>query len=367
MPRGKSGRLPEPGFWRGRRVLVTGHTGFKGAWLALWLRQLGADVRGYALGAPTTPCLFDLTDPIPAAAALLGDVRDGEALRQAVRDCAPAIVFHFAAQSLVLESIRDPVGTFATNVMGTVNMLDALREVDGLQAVIVATSDKVYANSDSGRNFTENDALGGEDPYSASKAATEHAVASFRRSYFVGQGVPVLCVRAGNVIGGGDWAPDRLIPDLFRAITGAATVAIRNPRAVRPWQHVLEPLRGYLLAAEAMVEASEAMPAALNFGPGGQESLTVLEVAQAFLAEFGAGVGRHCVVDAAVDTVEKQLLRLDAGLAHDRLGWSTVLTERDAVQWTARWYERFRRGQRPLDLCHADLAAYAQLMTSSPA
>jgi CDP-glucose 4,6-dehydratase len=280
----------ERAFWRGRRVLLTGHTGFKGAWLALWLEQLGAEVVGLALPPDTEPALYSLLAPIIGLRSRVGDIRDPVMLAQAVSEARPQIVIHLAAQALVRRSYRRPVETFGINVMGTALLLDSLRAVADLQAVLVITTDKVYRNSGRGEPFGEDDPLGGGDPYSASKAAAELATASMAASFFAGRGVAVATARAGNVIGGGDWSEDRLIPDIWRAVHSGAPLRLRNPQATRPWQHVLEPLAGYLRYAERLASGAN-VPRALNFGPPLGDVATVAEVADAMLAALHAGQG----------------------------------------------------------------------------
>ena len=241
-----AGSEPDGGFWQGRRVFLTGHTGFKGAWAALWLADLGAEVHGFALPPHTEPSLWEQVGTGLLAGETLADLADRDALTEAVRRARPQIVLHMAAQALVTRSYADPVGTFATNVLGTAHLLDALRAADGLEAVVVVTTDKVYANDGSGRVFVEDDPLGGGDPYSASKSAAELLTRSFAASFFDPAGVPVATARAGNVLGGGDWSADRLAPNIWRAARSGVPLLLRSPQATRPWQHVLEPLAGYL-------------------------------------------------------------------------------------------------------------------------
>ena len=275
----------ERAFWRDRRVLLTGHTGFKGAWLALWLERLGAQVFGLAL-PPTIPSPRGFPNWRPRRSrSRIGDIRDAGVVARAVQEARPQIVIHMAAQALVRRSYRAPVETFATNVMGTAHLLDSLRGAEGLQAVLVVTTDKVYRNDGNGHPFAEDDPLGGADPYSASKAAAEIVVASMATSFFGGKGVATA--RAGNVIGGGDWSEDRLIPDIWRAVKAGKPLRLRNPEATRPWQHVLDPLAGYLRYAERLASGAD-VPKALNFGPLPGDALTVAEIADAMLAAM------HC-------------------------------------------------------------------------
>ncbi|MEM0944639.1 MAG: CDP-glucose 4,6-dehydratase, partial [Pseudomonadota bacterium] len=270
-----------PAFWRGRRVLLTGHTGFKGAWAGAWLGRMGAEVTGFALAPQTQPALFEMLD-FPGR-SIIGDLRDPAAISQAVADADPEIVIHMAAQPLVRQSYADPVETYGTNVMGTVHLLEALKPAPAGR-ILVVTSDKVYENDETGRAFAEGDRLGGHDPYAASKAATEIVVASYRRSFFAEAGVALATARGGNVIGGGDFSADRLVPDIARALAAGRPVELRNPQATRPWQHVLDCLSGYLTYLEALPDA----PAALNFGPADPaDALSVAEVTGAMNAALG--------------------------------------------------------------------------------
>jgi CDP-glucose 4,6-dehydratase len=326
---------PDAGFWRGRRVLVTGHTGFKGSWLVRMLAALGADVTGIALDPEPGPGAFDA---MRVAGVLERDVRldirDAAALREAVRAARPQIVLHLAAQALVGRSHAEPAGTFASNVTGTVNLLEALRGMPGVQAAVIVTSDKVYRNDGSGRRFTEEDPLGGEDPYSASKAAAEIAVASWRSS-FARALPPLATARAGNVIGGGDFSEARIIPDLVRAQIAGQALVVRRPDATRPFQHVLDVLRGYLLLAEALVEGTA--PPALNFGP--QDG----EIRVRDLLEFWGDVRW---VQAPGEVMhEAPRLALDSSRATQALGWRPLLGTPGAIAATAAWYAAWRRGE----------------------
>lgn len=325
-------------FWRGKRVLLTGHTGFKGAWTALLLRQLGAEVYGVALAPEASPNLFEVIEPVAGLTSVIADIRDAEALR-AARDWGPQIVLHMAAQPLVRRSYADPVETFGVNMMGTVNVLDALRGAPGLEAVLVVTTDKVYRNEDTGRAFLESDPLGGHDPYSASKAAAELAVYSYAHSYFEPHGVPVATARAGNVIGGGDWSVDRIVPDIWRAARAGEALVLRMPHAVRPWQHVVEPIVGYLVYCQNLVTAPDGTPRALNFGPPPADILTVAEVAE----QVGRGLeaSRGWVLAEGPAPREMKLLSLDPAAAEAALGWRTKMDARTALDWTSAWYRAF--------------------------
>jgi CDP-glucose 4,6-dehydratase len=328
--------------WRDRRVLVTGHTGFKGAWLSLWLLHLGARVTGFSLGLPTQPSLFALAGASAGLVHLEGDVRDARALRQALEAAKPELVLHLAAQSLVRQSYREPVATYETNVVGTVNVLEACRHVP-VAAVVVVTSDKCYENRGSDAAFRESDPLGGSDPYSSSKAAAELAAAAYRRSYFATSGPAVATARAGNVIGGGDFAAERLIPDLVRAFLAHEKPQIRNPQAVRPWQHVLEPLNGYLLLAQRLLAGDRGAARAWNFGPDPEDAKPVAWMTERTLSLLGAA-------EAWVERPEPQLaeaasLRLDSSDARARLGWRPRLRIEAALDWTIAWYRDWHAGR----------------------
>ena len=321
-------------FWRNRRVLLTGHTGFKGAWLSLWLRELGADVTGYALAPPTPLNLWSLIGA--GTRSVLGDIRDASLLHDTMRQADPQIVIHMAAQALVRESYRDPLGTYSTNVLGTAQILQGCRVLPQLQAVVIVTSDKVYENRDLQREFEEGDALGGDDPYSNSKACAELLTASFRESFFR-DGPAIATARAGNVIGGGDWSVDRLIPDCVRAVLSGQPVSLRYPDSVRPWQHVLEPLSGYLALAQALVEDPGRAPRAVNFGPAAADSRTVGEVVDAFSTRFDGRPG--WTRDAAVHPPEARALRLSSRLAERTLSWRARLDIAESLSCTADWYK----------------------------
>jgi len=340
-------------FWRGRRVLLTGHTGFKGAWLQLWLRDLGAEVTGYALAPAAEPNLWSLLGS--GARSIIGDIRDARRIAEVVKETAPNVVIHMAAQALVRESYRDPLATFGTNVMGTANVLEACRGAADLQCVVVVTSDKVYENRELGEPFAESDRLGGHDPYSNSKACAELVTGSFRDSFFA-EGPPLASVRAGNVIGGGDWSADRLIPDCVRALAAGSTVTLRHPDAVRPWQHVLEPLSGYLTLAEALVTDPAAAPRAVNFGPDPASFCTVREVVDAFSDRFGGKPGWRR--DPGVHPHEARGLTLSSALADRTLGWRSRLGLAQTLSWTAEWYRAFSSGENMLDFSKAQLAQY---------
>lgn len=320
--------------YRGRRVLVTGHTGFKGSWLSMWLARLGAHVSGIALDPDTSPSHWDLLGLGIDSRRL--DLRNAAALREAVREVRPEVVFHLAAQSLVRRSYCDPLGTWNTNVMGTANLLEACRDVGGLRAVVIATSDKCYQNNEWCWGYRETDPLGGNDPYSASKAATELLAASYRRSFFAGgEAALIATARAGNVIGGGDWSEDRLVPDIVRAIAAGAEVQIRSPRATRPWQHVLEPLSGYLLLGARLLRGDDMFATAWNFGPGPEANLEVATFLEAFAALWPDLRWR---AEDMQGPHEAGQLNLDSARARTELGWRPVWEIGEAIERTVAWY-----------------------------
>ena len=320
--------------YRSRRVLLTGHTGFKGSWLALWLHVLGAEVTGVALAPDSTPSHWGLLGL--GIRSHEADIRDHVALRQIVLETQPEFVFHLAAQALVRSSYQDPLRTWSTNVMGTANLLDACREVPGLGGIVVVTTDKCYENQEWPWGYREIDRLGGHDPYSASKAGTELVAASYRSSYFQVPGAPLLATaRAGNVIGGGDWAPDRLIPDLVRAIAAGQPLRIRSPKATRPWQHVLDALSGYLTLGQKMMEGEKKMADAWNFGPGPEANQTVAAVLAQMASTWPALAWEQAT---AQQPHEAKLLYLDSSKARAQLRWQPVWTLEDALAATTEWY-----------------------------
>lgn len=330
-------------FWKNRRVLLTGHTGFKGAWISLLLENMGAQVYGISLQPNTNPCLHETLAPWSSQKTIICDIRDRKRLAEVVAEAAPEIVIHMAAQPLVRESYQTPVETFETNIMGTIHLLEALRSASDLAAILVITSDKVYANDNSGIAMTEDSPLGGHDPYSASKAATEIVTSSYARSYFSARGIPVCTVRAGNVIGGGDWAKDRIIPDLWRAYSNNKQVELRYPEAVRPWQHVLDPIYGYLLYIEKMTVKPYNLPPSLNFGPSTKITRTVLDIATRFT---------DVLAIQPLWTIKKQdelfkeskLLSIDSSKAKLHLGWTSTLDTDTSILWTCEWYKAYKDG-----------------------
>lgn len=333
-----------PGFWKGRKVLVTGHSGFKGAWMCLWLQRLGARVTGYSLPPPTQPSLFELAHISEGMASVFGDIRD-LALLQSVCDAhQPEIVLHLAAQSLVRRSYAEPIETYTTNVIGTANVLETARRSGYIRAVVVVTSDKCYANREWMWGYREDEPMGGHDPYSSSKGCAELVTAAYRESFFSVREprrsqVVVASARAGNVIGGGDWAEDRLIPDMIKAVMDRRRAFIRNPRAVRPWQHVLEPLHGYLMLAERLCEQHAAFASAWNFGPHDDDARPVSWIVERVASLWGDGAAWE--LDQAQHPHEAAYLKLDSSKARTLLGWRPTLDLGTALQWVVDWYKAY--------------------------
>jgi CDP-glucose 4,6-dehydratase len=344
-------------FWPGKRVLVTGHTGFKGSWLALWLHSLGARVHGYALEPSSAPSLWKLLGLDSELKSRIADVRDLAALRRAFDDAQPEIVFHLAAQALVRPSYEDPVGTYATNVMGTVHVLEAAKGCAATRVVINVTSDKCYENRETNQAYIESDAMGGHDPYSSSKGCSELVTAAFRKS-FPKDSVGIASARAGNVIGGGDWSADRLVPDLVRAVLRGEAALIRNPAATRPWQHVLEPLAGYLLLAEKLWSDPKRFAGGWNFGPVLQDALPVKDIADTFVRTWGKPAAWKA--DGGKHPHEANYLRLDASKARRELGWKPHLDVKEAIAWSAEWYRKQAGGASARELCLAQIAQYGK-------
>lgn len=331
-------------FWRGKKVFMTGHTGFKGSWLSLWLQQMGAQVTGFALHPPTNPSLFEVANVAQGMTSIIGDIRDGEALAKAMRDAAPDIVIHMAAQPLVRYSYVNPVETYSTNVMGTVHLLEAVRQTPTVRAVVNVTSDKCYDNKEWVWGYRENEPMGGFDPYSNSKGCAELVTSAYRNSFFnpekyADHRVALASGRAGNVIGGGDWADDRLIPDILRAIGDSKPVVIRSPHAIRPWQHVLEPLSGYLLLAEKLYTQGIAYAEGWNFGPSDEDAKPVQWIVEQLTQQWGEGASWQ--LDGGEHPHEAHYLKLDCSKAKMRLDWQPRWhlghTLEMIVSWQQAW------------------------------
>lgn len=352
-----------PEFWKGRRVFVTGHTGFKGSWLCLWLQRLGAQVAGYALAPPTTPSLFELARIAPTIAHTLGDVRDLPALEAALSAAAPDVVIHMAAQSLVRYSYEHPVETFSTNVMGTVNVLDAARRAPSVRAVVIVTSDKCYFNEEWVWGYREDSRLGGHDPYSGSKGAAELVVTAYQNSFFDAARHPELAAvgsaRAGNVIGGGDWALDRLVPDIMRSLLNNQPTLIRNPQATRPWQHVLEPLHGYLMLAERLYADRHRFASGWNFGPPAESERTVGWIIEQLYTRWGATFPWER--DRNPGPPESTFLKLDASKAHAYLGWRPKLDLETTLSWIVDWFRRHQRGEDARTVCLDEIERFMKI------
>jgi CDP-glucose 4,6-dehydratase len=341
-----------------RRVLITGHTGFKGAWLSLWLQSLGAELTGLAPGPPTQPSLYDVAEVAGGMREHALDIRDAEAVAAAVRECAPEVVLHLAAQPMVRRSLRDPAMTYAVNVMGTVNVLEAVRlHGSEVRSVVVVTSDKCYENDGlAARAFVEGDPLGGDDPYSSSKACAELIAAAYQRSYFAADGSPRLATaRAGNVIGGGDWGEDRLIPDVVRAVESGRPLRLRNPASVRPWQHVLNPLSGYLRLAERLWHGEGAR--AWNFGPPEREARPVGWIVEQLAALWGGAL--RWELDPSANPPEARRLRLDSSAAEGELEWRTVWTLERGLELLVDWHRAQMRGEEMRGVSLAQIARFA--------
>jgi len=344
-------------FWKGKRVFLTGHTGFKGAWLSLWLEKLGAQVTGFSNGVPTEPSLWKAASVGRSIASVEGDVRDLDRLAGALKEAQPEVVFHLAAQSLVRLSYDDPAGTFSTNVIGTVHLFEAARRASSVRAVINITSDKCYENRELDYAYREGDPMGGRDPYSASKGCAELVTSAYRQSFFTGSGVGLASVRAGNVIGGGDWSADRLVPDCVRAFAAGEHAIIRNPRSIRPWQHVLEALRGYLLLGQKLSADPVTFSHGYNFGPDSQDAQPVSYVVEKLRAGWGEGAAYRIEQPGEVNNPhEAHFLKLDSSQARATLSWRPLLELPQALDWTIEWYRAFYNGAdvRALSMAHLE-------------
>ncbi len=353
----KVGGLIDPAFWRGKRVLLTGHTGFKGSWLCHWLSMMGCRVNGFALDPLVPNSMFASTCVADFVNDCRGDVRDLDKVKRCLLASGAEIIFHLAAQPLVRHSYVAPIETFAVNVMGTAHLLEAARSAGGVRAIVVVTSDKCYQNLGTSRRYRETDPLGGRDPYSASKACAELATAAYRQSFFSATpGIAVSTARAGNVIGGGDWASERLVPDCVRAFISGRPVVLRRPDAVRPWQHVLEPLSGYLQLAQAMWKNPEQIAPSYNFGPAHEDRRKVVEVVQSVAIDWGEGASWEC--DSDDEFYEASNLDLDSSKAQQDLGWTPNWNLDRAIKATVEWYRAQRSNGPMVEITRAQIEAY---------
>lgn len=353
----------EGDFWKGRRVFLTGHTGFKGSWLSLWLNKLGADVSGYALAPPTEPCLYNICKVDNLLSSVIADIRDGETLTKAMLASKPEIIIHMAAQPLVRDSYKDPVETYSTNIMGTVNLLEAVRHCKSVRAVLNVTTDKCYENKEWEWGYRENEPLGGYDPYSSSKACSELVTAAYRNSFFnvsdyESHGVAIASARAGNVIGGGDWAKDRLIPDCINALLKSEKVLIRNPYAIRPWQHVLEPLGGYLLLAQRLYEKGPEYAEAFNFGPNESDAMPVEWIVKRICHNWGDGASY--VVESGDHPHEANYLKLDCSKAKSKLGWAPQWDLEKSLEKIIEWVRVYQKKSEMRDVCLSQIEEYSK-------
>ncbi len=325
-------------FYRGKKVLLTGHTGFKGAWLSLWLKKMGAEVCGFSLVAEKES-LFNILDlESDLEKSIIGDIRNSQDLEKAVQDFEPEIMIHMAAQALVRQSYFDPLETYQTNVIGTLNVFEAARKCKTLKVITNITTDKCYENKEINYAYKEKDSLGGYDPYSSSKACAEILTSSYRRSFFSKEGISLASVRAGNVIGGGDFSTDRIIPDIFRAICNNKEVELRSPKSIRPWQHVLEPILGYLALSKNLFEKGDDFAKAYNFGPNSDSEQNVENLTRKFIEEIGVGSYK---INSNADLHEAGILKLDNSLVKEEIGWNPRLSFNESISWTANWYKKY--------------------------
>jgi CDP-glucose 4,6-dehydratase len=348
----------DPAFWAGKRVFLTGHTGFKGGWMALWLQQMGAKVTGFALPPPTSPALFNIAHVADSMTSIIGNIRDRQTLEEALVNADPEIVIHMAAQALVRASYDDPVGTYATNVMGTVHLLEAVRKAGGVRAACIVTTDKCYENREWVWGYREDEAMGGYDPYSNSKGCTELVVSAYRRSFFAAGGTALGSGRAGNVIGGGDWAVDRLVPDILRAVAEGEPVLIRNPLAIRPWQHVLEPVGGYLILCQALWNDPQTAAQAWNFGPRDDDAQPVQWIVEKMCALWGDGA--RWTRDESAQPHEALYLKLDISKARNGLRWQPRWPLAEALDRIVDWQRAWLSGVDMHEHCLKELERFAR-------
>ena len=343
-------------FWNGRSVFITGHSGFKGGWLSLWLKEMGANIYGYSLEASTNPNFFNIINlGYKIHNSVVGDIRDLPGLTKSMQEAKPSVIFHMAAQPLVRQSYKDPIETFTTNLIGTINVFEAARKIETVETIVNITTDKCYENQEWDRPYQETDRLGGYDPYSSSKACSEIATSAYRNSFLSEAGIKLASARAGNVIGGGDWAVDRLIPDFFRSIDNNETLRIRSPQAVRPWQHVLDPLSGYIMLAEKLVINSSNYSEAWNFGPEQSGAKTVLWVLDRLSEKF---TNSRWEIENTKQHHEASLLKLDISKAKSKLGWKPRWCLETAIDNTVEWYQAFKENKNMEDFTIKQIKLY---------
>jgi CDP-glucose 4,6-dehydratase len=343
-------------FWKGRSVFLTGHTGFKGGWLALWLTKMGANVYGYSFEAPTNPSFFNVINlETKIQNSTKGDIRNLSELKNSIQEARPSVIFHMAAQPLVRQSYNDPIETFTTNIIGTINVFEAAKKVETVEAIVNVTTDKCYENQESDRPYQETDRLGGYDPYSSSKACSEIITSAYRNSFLSANGIKLASARAGNVIGGGDWATDRLIPDFFRSIDNNKILSVRSPQAVRPWQHVLDPLSGYLMLAEKLVINGDNFAEAWNFGPEQSDAKTVFWVLDRLSEKFSNAKWQ---AERTKQPHEANMLKLDISKAKLKLGWIPQWSLETAIDNTIKWYQAFKENENMIEFSIKQIKAY---------
>ena len=363
---GKFGKMRNVNFdfWKGKKVFLTGHTGFKGSWLSIWLMDMGAIVKGYSLEPTTNPSLFEKGNVSEGMVSEIGDVRNFNSLRSSILEFNPDVLFHLAAQPLVRDSFEDPLNTYEINVMGTANLLQACRFAPKLRSIVIVTTDKCYENKEWEWGYRENDILGGYDPYSSSKACTELVTSSFRRSFYLNSNVGIATARAGNVIGGGDWANDRLMPDIFRNYKKKQKLVVRNPSAIRPWQHVIEPLCGYLVLAESLYESPKLFSEPFNFGPRDEDCQSVSAILNQIdlLAEDFPGWR----IDKKTNNHEARLLKLDISKAKFSLGWEPRWNINYSLKLTLNWYQRLNDGSDLTSMCLDQIKSYVDFQSINP-
>lgn len=351
-------------FWKGKKVLITGHTGFKGSWLSLWLQNKGASVIGYSLLPPTKPSFFELGRIFEGMISITGDVRDLNHLKEVIKKHQPEIVFHMAAQPLVRYSYTNPLETYSTNVMGTVNLLEVVRQTDFVRAVLIITSDKCYENTGKSSGYQEMDPMGGHDPYSSSKGCAELITSAYRNSFFSGEvcqthRVSLASARAGNVIGGGDWALDRLVPDIMQSVIQNQRVIIRNPKAIRPWQHVLEPLAGYVRLVERLWDHDSVYACGWNFGPGDEDCKPVDWIVNELTHRWPTQI--EWVLDSGENPHEAVYLKLDCTKSKNKLGWKPRLNLSDAIEWIVEWYQEYLKGNSVRKISECQISRYESM------